>query len=121
MTYFEKVQWLLDAAVAPGGDPDPGPHGAFWNGATRDEFVELDVLGKKLLVLGDSSASNLVRALRGQLPFGKDQGVPGASTRRMPAGLPMMAEDDIKFIESWIDANCPNDPIPDPPPVVGAS
>jgi hypothetical protein len=78
---------------------------------TRDEFVELKVRGRQLLVLGDGAHSNLVLALKGEVPFGK--GLPsapaGAVIRRMPAGLDPVPPDSIRGIEEWIDAGCPDD------------
>jgi photosystem II stability/assembly factor-like uncharacterized protein len=115
MNRFEQVCGILDAAV---GGPGAGVafHGAFWRDVTRDEFVELSIFGRKLLVIGDAAASNLVRALRGQAPFGDDLPEPpaGAQLNRMPSGLDPVPEESIAVIESWIADGCPLD---DPPPV----
>ena len=46
---------------------------------------------------------NLVKALRGGAPFGKDIGTAGATIRRMPAGRAPVADGQIAFIEQWID------------------
>ena len=84
---FQRVCEILDEAVGGPGE-SIGAHGAFWRGLTRDEFVAQSPVGRPLVVVGDGPASNLVRALKGQAPFGRDliPRPPGASIRRMPAG-----------------------------------
>lgn len=104
MTDFATVRRLLDQAV---GGRAVGVHGSFWNTMTRDEFVARDILGERILIVNDAAGSNLVRALRGLIPFGTDQGTAGASYRRMPGGRPAMPEADIRVIEDWINAGCP--------------
>jgi hypothetical protein len=102
---FGQVTQILDAAVGP----EPfGAHGAFWRGLTRDQFVVKIVRGEQLLVVGDGSGSNLVKALRGQVPFGSDIGTAGADLRRMPAGRDPVPDADIAVIERWIDDGCPD-------------
>ncbi|MCW2722882.1 MAG: hypothetical protein JWR81_6704 [Pseudonocardia sp.] len=104
---FARVIQILDNAL---GSAPAHTHGAFWRGLTRDQFVAKVVLAKPLLAIGDGAGSNLVKALRGQSPFGKDQGVPGATIFRMPKNLPPASDIDIDFIESWIDDGCPDAP-----------
>lgn len=104
MNRFERVKQILDAAV---GGQNFAAHGAFWRGKSRDQLVAEVVFGQTLLVVGDGAGSNLVKALRGQAPFGQDQGTPGAFFRRMPAGRPAVAAADVDFIEQWIDDGCP--------------
>lgn len=108
MSAFQRVIDILDAAI---GGPDVGiaGHGAFWRGLTRDEFVVHRVFNRDLLVVGRGAESNLVKSLRGEAPFGSDldDPPPGASIPRMPFGLPPVADDDIAFIEEWIDQGCP--------------
>lgn len=108
MDRLQKVVDILDAAI---GGPDVGiaMHRAFWRGLTRDQFVTKKVLGLDLLVVGDGAASNLVKALRGQAPFGVDldDPPPGAQFSRMPSGRPPVSDADIDFIEQWIDDGCP--------------
>jgi hypothetical protein len=101
---FADIQAILDTSIA---GEDIGAHGAFWRDTTRDEFVERKVFGRQLLVVGASGESNLVKALRGEAPFGRDIGTPGANVRRMPAGMAAMAEEDIAAIAAWIDEGCP--------------
>jgi hypothetical protein len=95
---FADVQTILENAV--NGD-DIGKHGNFWRNKTRDQFVGLTVLSKKLLVVGDSASSNLVKALRGLTPFD------GTFAPRMPVGYNPVPDPQIKQIADWIDANCP--------------
>jgi hypothetical protein len=68
---FQRVVQILDDAV---GGPNAGVlrHGPFWRNITRDEFITRKIFGKALVVLGDGAASNLVRALKGEAPFGSD-------------------------------------------------
>lgn len=75
----------------------------------RDAFVNGRVLGFPLLVVGDASQSNLVKALRGESPFGQDIGVRGAPFRRMPAGRMAATDGQIDVIEQWIDEGCLDD------------
>ncbi|WP_321473689.1 ferritin-like protein [uncultured Paludibaculum sp.] len=103
---FVHVLQILDQAVGGGVF---GAHGPFWRGKTRDQFVQLKVFGSQLLVLGSAKDSNLVLALRGQVPFGSDTGAAGATFRRMPAARPPVPDADIDFIASWIDDGCPGD------------
>jgi hypothetical protein len=103
---YGRILEILDAAV--GTAPVHG-HGTFWRGLTRDQFVGKTVAGKQLLVVGRGSDSNLVKALRGEFPFGKDLGVAGASLARMPARRDPVPGPDIDLIEQWIDDGCPDD------------
>jgi hypothetical protein len=105
---LQGVIAILDKSIG-GPDTDIGAHGPFWRGVTRDEFVDLEVFGQKLLVVGDSAHSNLVLALKGEVPFGAD--LDGATENaifpRMPAGLDPVPPESIHEIEQWIDAGCP--------------
>ena len=105
---FKRVVEILDEAV---GGPNAGVlrHGPFWRNITRDQFVAKRVLGRTLLVLGDGASSNLVRALKGESPFGSDLPDPpeDAEIKRMPVGRPAVSADRIAVIEKWIDDGCP--------------
>lgn len=103
---FARVKEILDAAVGP---VPFGAHGPFWRGLSRDQFVQHAVFGFPLLVIGNGQDSNLVKALRGQNPFGKNIGTPGAIFNRMPSrNLDPVAPADIDLIEQWIDDGCPD-------------
>jgi hypothetical protein len=111
MTRFERVLQILDEAIG-GPGVNIGVHGAFWRGLSRDQFVAKKVLNLDLLVLRDGAGSNLIKALKGQAPFGADLDDPPAGARfsRMPAGLTPVPDPDIDFIKRWIDDGCPEDP-----------
>jgi hypothetical protein len=109
MKRFEKVKQILDEAVE---NQDIGAHGAFWRPLNLEAFKAKKVFGQQLLIPGNGAQSNLVRALRGQNPFGLDIGVEGARYPRMPAGgFPPVADDRIAFIEKWINDGCPDDDV----------
>ena len=108
MDPLQKVVEILDAAIG-GPDVNIAMHRAFWRGLSRDEFVAKNVLGLDLVTVGDGAGSNLVKALRGDAPFGADLADPpaGAQFSRMPAGRPPVPDSDVGFIEQWIDEGCP--------------
>jgi hypothetical protein len=71
MNRYERVQQILDESIG-GPDAQIGVHGGFWRGKTRDAFVAMPVLNRQLLIVGDGAGSNLVKALKGEAPFGAD-------------------------------------------------
>jgi len=114
MKRFAHVVDILENAV--NGEDIKAPHRNFWRGQTLDQFVALKILGQQLVVSGDAAKSALVKALRGNAPFGSDvvPRPPGAIFRRMPAGRPPVPEASIAFIEDWINTGCPDDEVTDP-------
>lgn len=108
MNRFTRAKTILDDAV---NGEEIGAHRAFWRGTTRDEFVAKSVFGFPLIVLGDGNGSNLVKALRGEAPFGSDLPNPpaGAIFSRMPASMPPVDPTDIELIRQWIDDDCPDE------------
>jgi hypothetical protein len=106
MVGFKRVIDILDASVG-GPSAQVGAHGPFWRGLTRDQFVQKRVFGQALIAVGHGDQSNLVKALKGEAPFGSDSGAPGARFRRMPAGRPPVSAAEIAEIKGWIDAGCP--------------
>jgi photosystem II stability/assembly factor-like uncharacterized protein len=108
MDRFQQVVNILDAAIG-GPAVNIGVHRAFWRGLTRDEFVGKKVFGLDVVTVGQGANSNLVKALRGEVPFGSDLPDPPADARfsRMPAGRPPVPPTDIAVIEQWIDDGCP--------------
>jgi hypothetical protein len=111
MVSFLRVKQILDEAV---NFENFAAHGPFWRGATRDQFVAKIVFGKKVIATRpdgtfDPDASNLVKALEGRAPFGKDLDPPppGAILPRMPLGYPPAAATAIQEIRAWIQAGCP--------------
>lgn len=119
MTRYERVQQILDESIG-GPTAQIGVHGAFWRGKTRDEFVALVVRNRQLLVGGDGAGSNLLKALKGETPFGADLENPptGATLSRMPAGFDPVSPESIAFIQKWIDEGCPEDPFIPATPVM---
>ena len=100
---FQQVVEILDQAIGGPVATIGPPHRTFWRGLTRDQFVAKKVLTKPLVVLGDGAASTLVRALKGETPFGE-----GATFPRMPAGgRPAVPAESIALIEQWINDKCP--------------
>lgn len=110
MNRYQKIQEILDRLVE---GRNIGAHGAFWRGRTRDEFLQFRPFGFPLVAPNDPDGSNLVKALSGIAPFGRDQGTPGAFFNRMPSGMAPASEDDIHFIRQWIADGCPEDPLPE--------
>jgi hypothetical protein len=110
MKRFDLVKEILEKAVA--GEVI-GFHGNFWRGVDLPTFVSMNVAGRKLVQPGNGPESNLVKALRGQAPFGRDVSPrpPGAIFRRMPAGRPPVDAASISFIEDWVNDGCPDDEI----------
>ncbi len=106
MNMFEKVIKILDDSVG-GPDASVSMHGAFWRDKNRDQFVEAGVMGQQLIILENGAESILIKALKGEAPFGADIGTPGASFRRMPADKPPVSAANIALIEKWINDNCP--------------
>jgi hypothetical protein len=117
MKRYERVQQILEEGV---NNQDIGFHGNFWRQATLEEFKQKIVFGKQLLVVGHPDESNLIKALKGLAPFGKDTGTSGAAYRRMPAGLPAIPQEKIDYISKWIEDGCPDEDDPptdnSPPP-----
>jgi hypothetical protein len=107
MTQFDQVVQYLEDSV---GGNDLGAHGNFWRGLTKDQFTNYIVsvtVNVPLLKSGDGAGSNLIKALKGELPFGNDVGVEGAAFPRMPFGYEPLPAQRIAFIKNWIDAGCP--------------
>jgi hypothetical protein len=103
---FREIVDILDAAVN-GPETEVGPpHHAFWRNVTRDEFVATMLLGQPIVISGDGAHSNLIRSLKGELPFGSG---PGAEFPRMPVGFDPVPDESIQAIESWIDDGCPDE------------
>jgi len=116
MTRFDQVVQILDAAVG-GANAPVGFHGPFWRHTTRDQLVAKKVFGLALITLGNGAGSNLIKALKGEAPFGADlpNAPPDATFNRMPSGRAPVAQTDIAFIQKWIDDGCPQDVVVTPP------
>jgi hypothetical protein len=108
MTPFDQVVQYLESSV---GGVDIGAHGNFWRGLTKQQFTKYIVsvnVNIPLLKVGDGAGSNLIKALQGDLPFGKNIGVAGAAFNQMPdtTQYPAMPPAQIAFIKNWIDGGC---------------
>lgn len=117
MKRFDRVKQFLEEAV---NHDTIGIHGNFWRPLTLEQFKSFVVPvhgGVQLLVVGNTADSNLVKALEGRFPFGKDAGVPGATFNRMPdpdAGYDPMPPERITYIRAWIDGGCKDEEEPAP-------
>lgn len=101
MNRFERVVQILDEAIG-GPNVEIGRHGAFWR-VPRDEFIVFKVFGfVDAVVVGNGASSNLVKALKGEVPFD------GSEFPQMPVGG-RVPDEEIAFIERWIDDGCPED------------
>jgi hypothetical protein len=107
MAGYARVVEILDKAIG-GPGAQIRVHGAFWRGLTRDQFINKSVFGLKLIELGNSAGSNLIRALKGEAPFDE------SSFSRMPSGRPPVPADQIAEIAAWIDAGAPEHAAPGP-------
>jgi hypothetical protein len=111
MSSLSRVNEILDEAV---NSENFAAHGPFWRGLTRDQFVAKVVFGKKVIATKadgtfDPDESNLIKALEGRAPFGKDvvPPPPGAILPRMPLGYAPVQAGKIQEIRAWIQAGCP--------------
>lgn len=109
---YARIRQILDEAV---NGENFGAHGAFWRSLTRDQFVAKSVFGRPLLQknvdgIFDAQESNLIKALEGRVPFGKNMTPPvtGAIFNRMPDGYPPVPQTKIDEIRAWIGAGCPD-------------
>jgi hypothetical protein len=110
MKRFDAVREILEKAV---NGKTIGAHGNFWRGIDLPTFIAKSVFGRKLVEPGKGAESNLVKALRGQAPFGRDltPRPPGAIFPRMPLRLPPVDDAGIAFIEAWINDGCPDEEV----------
>ena len=102
-TSYTKVSAILEAAAGD-GEPHHDGHGHFWT-LPLDEFLAIGTIyGVQVIAdpgAGRGARSGLIQALRGEGRFTDDD------FGRMPLGRPPVADEDIAYIESWIDEGCP--------------
>jgi mono/diheme cytochrome c family protein len=98
-------------------DASTSPHENFWE-RPYEEFVayvfdDFVAGGKvRMIVPGDSAASNLIRALkdgRGIVVERPDGSTAERDIDRMPKGAPPMPDGDVALIAEWIDAGMPKE------------
>jgi hypothetical protein len=115
---YADVQNHLNNVIAQlGSNIGRARHGAFWNSLTYQQFITGNVTNIsrppgdppnangtwKILVVGQSANSNIIKALEGNPPFD------GTIFPQMPAdGPPYFTQDQIQPLADWIDAKCPN-------------
>jgi hypothetical protein len=98
MNNLDKVRAILDQAVC--SEPYHDSHARFWSKPLA-EFISCKVYDQGPVILPFKGAdSPLIKALRGQKPFD------GSSYDRMPQGCDPVADNDIQFIEDWINGGC---------------
>lgn len=97
---YARVQQILDGATGGNAQPNHAGHGRFWL-LPLDEFLALPpIYGKQLVAdpgADRGARSALVKILKGELP----------NFPQMPLDRPPLADDDIQYIQDWIDADFP--------------
>jgi len=115
-TYSEVQAFItkvMEDNKKEGAPPPKSPHKAFWASLSYKEFCDGPVPGVKdpatgnpipILTKGDSRASTIILALKGEGPlFG-----PGGPFGQMPAGgATKFTPEQIQAVAGWIDAGCP--------------
>ena len=108
-TRYQRVQDILNRAAGD-GTPYHEDHARFWN-LPLAEFVALSVYDVAIIAPAGAdrgARSGLIKALKGEAPFGQ-----GGDFPRMPLNRPPVAPGDITYIQTWINDDCPDEP--DPP------
>jgi|HubBroStandDraft_6_1064221.scaffolds.fasta_scaffold484432_1 hypothetical protein len=112
--YSDLGTYINSILTANGDSPVGGPHAQFWDTLTYNEFISGNVPGVadattmqpwKILVVGNSAASNLILALSGATGT---VFAPGATPGQMPRFGTPFTDVQIQPIAAWIDAKCPN-------------
>jgi hypothetical protein len=114
-SYADLQNFISNTLAANGSNAANAPHGNFWTNLTYEQFTGGSVPGVKdpvsqqplrILIPGNSRASNLILALQGasNTLFDSNTGAFGI----MPAdGTAPFTADQIASIADWIDRNCP--------------
>src|SRR5262245_39800761 len=115
-SYADVQKYLNNLIATLGSNIGGAPHGAFWNTLSFQQFTTGPVPGVKsapgdppnpqgtwkILVVGSSKSSNIIKALGGVAPFD------GSVFPQMPAdGPPFATKDQIQPLADWIDRKCP--------------
>jgi hypothetical protein len=105
---FQRIKQILDQGLATwaaaNGAPDLTGHGTSFHWATKIELLAAVGHGKRLIqpeMIGNrmGGQTNLIIDLRTGI---------NSPAERMPLGGPFIPNDQIKEIEDWIDAGCPD-------------
>lgn len=89
-----EVRMVLERVLGSAAGPFPY---AFWRGLTRDELVDVQLLGRPLFVAGQPEESHLLTGLRD----------PATSPLRAFLGHTRATPDDLATLETWIRDGCP--------------
>ena len=100
-TRYEQVKDILDRASGSSTSDYDGL-GKFWQHSLA-ELLSATIGGARLIEPGNSSASGLIKGLRGQAPFD------GSRFPTLPWGGTSVAPTDIDLIAAWIDDGCRED------------
>jgi hypothetical protein len=95
MSRFSQVQQILTDSV---NNSPIGGHGKWWEGLSRDEFVDYRIFQQKVVEVGRPDDSIVIHALEGTNMF----------ARPMPIGFPPVPQQQIDFIRRWISDGCPD-------------
>ena len=118
-SYLALGQYINGILSANGDSPVGGPHKQFWDVLTYSQFINGNVPGVvdpvtklplKILVIGNSKASNLILALQGAKGTLFDPDPSVGAFGPMPNGGTLFTPNQIAPIADWIDQKCPNPP-----------
>lgn len=111
---YQRVKQILDAAYTSQALPSYQGLGDFWNTLSYTDFMQFKLYGEKLIAdkpqksccgkeptYTRAQASGLIKGLRGAFPYNGEQ------FPALPWAAELLTEQDIGFIESWINDDCP--------------
>ncbi|HEV2172760.1 MAG TPA: hypothetical protein VGR71_04295 [Nitrospira sp.] len=105
---FTDIVKLLN--TLSNGNADDAPHGAFWVGVTRDQFVAIQTdnwgVNGPLITLGNPQASNLYLALAGLAPF-DGSGLPQMPDTGAAPSSRHASTTELQMVSTWILHNAP--------------
>lgn len=108
---FSDIVNLLNTLV-PVSDPNinDAPHGPFWRGTTRDQFVAITTdnwgVPGPLVTPGNPQSSNLYLALSGQTPFDGSQ-LPQMPDTGLDPNARRATQSELNMVSTWITNNAP--------------
>lgn len=115
-SYADLQNFISSTLAANGTDATHAPHGNFWANLTYEQFINGSVPGVtdpvsqkplKILIPGNSKASNLILALQGAPNTLFDPNNAGGFGIMPADGTAPFSADQIASIADWIDRNCP--------------
>lgn len=111
-TRYQRVQAILNQA-ATDGMPSHEGQARFWDLPLAGFLALTTIYGVEVIApkgADRGARSGLIKALKGEKPFG-----PGGDFPQMPLDRPPVTPENIAYIQKWIDDGCPDEP--DVPPV----